>query len=122
MELERFEKMREMAERDFDTFGGYALERYFFWKFIEDSDYTKMGAWWNRKGEESPYPSGCPRCDSFAIALPWLAAGGQVPRTSRTGNGTRLRLVPVSRKSRTAAATAAASFSGLRSRMSIGSG
>ena len=52
MELERFDRMREMAERDFDTFGGYALERYFFWKFIEDSDYTTMGGWWNRKGED----------------------------------------------------------------------
>lgn len=52
MELERFDRMREIAERDFDTFCGYALERYFHWKFVEDSDYTVMGGWWNRKGED----------------------------------------------------------------------
>ena len=52
MELERFDRMREIAERDFDTFCGYALERYFHWKFIEESDYTVMGGWWNRKGED----------------------------------------------------------------------
>ncbi len=43
--------MREVAERDFDTFSGYALERYFLWKFRETTDYTRMGAWWDRKGE-----------------------------------------------------------------------
>ena len=33
-------------------FSGYALERFFYWKFAEETTYTKMGAWWNRKGEE----------------------------------------------------------------------
>ena len=51
LELERFDRMREVAERDFDTFSGYALERYFLWKFRETTDYTRMGAWWDRKGE-----------------------------------------------------------------------
>lgn len=52
MELERYEQMREIAARDFDVFSGYALERYFQWKFVEDTTYTRMGAWWNRKGED----------------------------------------------------------------------
>lgn len=52
MELERYEQMREIASRDFDVFSGYALERYFQWKFVEDTTYTRMGAWWNRKGED----------------------------------------------------------------------
>ena len=52
MELERYEQMREIAARDFDVFSGYALERYFHWKFVEDTTYTRMGAWWNRKGED----------------------------------------------------------------------
>lgn len=52
MELERYEQMREIAMRDFDVFSGYALERYFHWKFVEDTTYTRMGAWWNRKGED----------------------------------------------------------------------
>ena len=34
-----------------DVFCGYALERYFYWKFIETTSYTRMGGWWDRKGE-----------------------------------------------------------------------
>lgn len=52
MELERFEQMKQIAARDFDVFSGYALERYFHWKFVEDTTYTRMGAWWDRKGED----------------------------------------------------------------------
>lgn len=52
LELERYDQLRQIAVRDFDVFSGYALERFFYWKFAEDATYTKMGAWWNRKGEE----------------------------------------------------------------------
>lgn len=52
LELERNEQVRAIAERDYEVFSGYALERYFLWKFIEEKSYTTMGAWWNRKGEE----------------------------------------------------------------------
>lgn len=52
LELERYDQLRQIAARDFDVFSGYALERFFYWKFAEDATYTKMGAWWNRKGEE----------------------------------------------------------------------
>ena len=52
LELERVEQVREIAERDFEVFSGYALERYFLWKFVEEKTYTTMGAWWNRKGEK----------------------------------------------------------------------
>ena len=38
--------------RDFDAFSGYALERYFQWKFTETTSYVNMGAWWDRKGSE----------------------------------------------------------------------
>ena len=51
VELGRFEELRKLVQRDFDQFSGFALERYFFWKFIEDAGYTRMGAWWDRKGE-----------------------------------------------------------------------
>ena len=33
-------------------FSGYALERYFHWKFAETTSYVNMGAWWDRKGSE----------------------------------------------------------------------
>lgn len=32
-------------------FSGYSLERYFWWKFVEDTSYVRMGGWWDRKGE-----------------------------------------------------------------------
>ena len=52
IELERYQMLRELVARDFDVFSGYALERYFLWKFTEDTSYSQMGAWWNRRGEE----------------------------------------------------------------------
>ena len=52
IELGRYEQLCEIVARDFDSFSGFALERYFYWKFVEDSSYTRMGAWWNRKGNE----------------------------------------------------------------------
>ena len=51
IELGRFEELRKYVDRDFDQFSGYALERYFRWKFIEDTSYTRIDAWWDRKGE-----------------------------------------------------------------------
>ena len=52
IELERYEMLREIVARDFDVFSGYALERYFLWKFAEDTSYSLMGSWWNRRGGE----------------------------------------------------------------------
>ena len=39
------------ALRDFDTFSGYALERYFYEKLVEEKRCTRIGGWWDRKGE-----------------------------------------------------------------------
>ena len=50
-ELQRFDALREIAARDFNQFSGLALERYFSWKFMEEKRYTRMDAWWDRKGE-----------------------------------------------------------------------
>ncbi len=50
-ELQRFDVMRDYAERDYEVFSGHALEKYFQWKFIEERKYTRMDAWWDRKGE-----------------------------------------------------------------------
>lgn len=51
VELERFETLRKMVAEDLDTFTGQSLEQYFWWKFVKESDYVSMGAWWDRKGE-----------------------------------------------------------------------
>ena len=50
-ELGRRDRMRDMAERDFGVFSGYALERYFTAKIVEDKGCTRIGSWWDRKGE-----------------------------------------------------------------------
>ena len=50
-ELGRRDRMRDIAERDFDVFNGYALERYFTAKIVEDKGCTRIGSWWDRKGE-----------------------------------------------------------------------
>ena len=50
-ELQRFDVMRDYAARDYEVFSGHALEQYFIWKFIEEMKYTRMDAWWDRKGE-----------------------------------------------------------------------
>ena len=52
LELERYDQLRQIAMRDFDVFSGYALERYFHWKFAETTSFVHMGAWWDRKGSE----------------------------------------------------------------------
>ena len=51
VELGRFEQLQDLVTRDFDVFSGYALERYFHWKFAEETTYARMDAWWDRKGE-----------------------------------------------------------------------
>jgi len=51
IELGRFKELQSLVARDIDSFSGYALERYFRWKFTEDTTYTRMGGWWDRKGE-----------------------------------------------------------------------
>ena len=51
IELGRYEELRALVDRDFHVFAGYALERYFTWKMIEDTRCTRLGGWWDRKGE-----------------------------------------------------------------------
>ena len=52
IELGRVNDLEKLVFREFDVFSGYALERYFFRKFAESGAYTKMGSWWDRKGED----------------------------------------------------------------------
>lgn len=51
VELGRFDELRELVKRDYKAFAGYALERYFVWKMIEETRCTKIGGWWDRRGE-----------------------------------------------------------------------
>ena len=45
------EKLRTIAERDFTTVSGKALESYFYEVLKESGNYTRLGYWHDRKGE-----------------------------------------------------------------------
>ena len=49
--LERVVLPDSVTEIDYAAFSGFALERYFREKFIESAKWTRIGSWWDRKGE-----------------------------------------------------------------------
>lgn len=51
LEIENYAKLQEIIERDYDTFSGLMLERYFHRVAMESGKYTRIGRWWDRKGE-----------------------------------------------------------------------
>lgn len=51
IEIENYGKLREIVERDYNSFSGLMLERYFHRVAMESGDYTRLGRWWDRKGE-----------------------------------------------------------------------
>ena len=51
IELKRLDVLADILRRDYETFSGFALEGYFREKFIKERRYTKIGSWWDRKGE-----------------------------------------------------------------------
>jgi len=51
IELRAYGRLRELIFRDYSVFSGKALEGYFVRKLSESGRYTRIGNWWNRKGE-----------------------------------------------------------------------
>ena len=51
VQLGAFNRLRELVKRDYTTFSGLALERYFVAKLAEKGEYTHIANWWDRKGE-----------------------------------------------------------------------
>lgn len=51
IEIGAYEQMRTLIRRDYATFSGKMLERYFHAKAAETGKYTIIDRWWNRKGE-----------------------------------------------------------------------
>ena len=51
LELRYYDELQGIVARDYKSFSGLALEGYFREKFACEHAYTKMGAWWDRKGE-----------------------------------------------------------------------
>lgn len=51
LEIGAYGQMRKLIHRDYATFSGKMLERYFYAKAAETGSYTILGRWWDRKGE-----------------------------------------------------------------------
>lgn len=44
-------KLKMLMDKDYATYTGKVLERYFLAKMIESEEYTQIASWWDRKGE-----------------------------------------------------------------------
>lgn len=51
LEIGGYAQLRSLVHRDYTTFTGKMLERYFADKAVESGLYTRIGQWWDRKGE-----------------------------------------------------------------------
>lgn len=51
LEIGAYEQMRALIKRDYTTFTGKMLERYFHAQAAESGEYTIIDRWWDRKGE-----------------------------------------------------------------------
>jgi len=51
IEIARFDMLKQIIERDYATFSGKILERYFREKLIEQGGFTKIGAFWDKTGQ-----------------------------------------------------------------------
>jgi len=51
IEIGNFDYVRDIVERDYETYSGIILERYFRQKLIEAKQFSDIGNYWNRKGE-----------------------------------------------------------------------
>lgn len=52
LEIDAFDALRQIIERDFETFSGKRLEQYFKEKLAEEQQFTCIDCWWSRNGEE----------------------------------------------------------------------
>lgn len=51
VEIGAYEALRQIVERDYATFSGAMLEKFFRTKAVEQGNYTQIGNFWDRKGE-----------------------------------------------------------------------
>lgn len=51
LEVGANKKLKMVMDRDYTTYTGKVLERYFRAKMIESEEYTQIASWWDRKGE-----------------------------------------------------------------------
>ncbi|MGM9695078.1 MAG: ATP-binding protein [Alloprevotella sp.] len=51
LEIENYPVLRSIIQRDYETFSGLMLERWHRRVLIEQQRFTRIGGWWDRKGE-----------------------------------------------------------------------
>ena len=51
LQVRMYDELRNVVKRDYECFSGHALEGYLREKFISEGRYSRMGGWWDRKGE-----------------------------------------------------------------------
>ncbi|MCH5238009.1 MAG: ATP-binding protein [Muribaculaceae bacterium] len=51
LEIGGYEQLKSIIKRDYTTFSGKMLERYFFERAVESKKYTRIGRWWDSKGK-----------------------------------------------------------------------
>ena len=51
IEVGGYEQLKDVVVRDYPTFSGRILERYFRTLYIEQKRFSRIGGYWNRKGE-----------------------------------------------------------------------
>ena len=51
LEIENYGSVKTIIDRDYETFSGLMLERYFKRVLVEQQAYTRIGGWWDRRGE-----------------------------------------------------------------------
>lgn len=51
IEVSNYKLLSEIVKRDYSTFSGIILERYFVQQFKEQQKYSRIGGYWDRKGE-----------------------------------------------------------------------
>ncbi len=52
IEIENYDAVKTIINRDYETFSGLMLERYFKQVLIERKEFTRIGSWWDRKENE----------------------------------------------------------------------
>ena len=51
LEIGAYAQLRELIDRDYDTFTGLRLEQYFKELLAESQQYTRIDSWWSRNGQ-----------------------------------------------------------------------
>ncbi|MCH5232918.1 MAG: ATP-binding protein [Muribaculaceae bacterium] len=50
IEIDAYDSLKQIIERDYETYSGKILEKYFRQFMSEQGEITRIGAWWDRKG------------------------------------------------------------------------